>query len=180
MDLKNIVFMKYGTHANEPPTLILENKVNEVGLCGRTFWGYGGNVCHPINQVQPFIKMNANRGEKTYLVLSRINSSWSGSVSKALFYSLNNTDWIPLPPENVVIGSKFAIICNTFEPCNFTIDLSFYRVAVGNAAGRLLSSYISGRNTKGCGTLHFPEIIESSKPFHISAIAEIESAAFIR
>lgn len=180
MELKNIVFMKYGTHANEPPDRILENKVNEISLCGRTFWGYGGNVCHPVNQLQPFIKKNAELGEKTYLVLCRIASTWKGNTERANFYSFNNVDWIPLPSENVVTGSKYAVICNSFELCDFAIDLSFYRVPVGNSSGHLLSNYIAGRNTKGCGTLHFPESVTPSKVFHISAIAEITGTAFIR
>lgn len=180
MDLKNIVFMKYGTHANESPDMILKNKINEISLCGHTFWGYGGNVCHPINQLQPFINKNTKIREKTYLILSRIDSYWSGNTTRAGFYSFNNMDWIPFSDENIVTGSKYAIMCNTFELCSFKIDLSLYRVPIGKSAGRLLSSYISGHNTKGCGVFCFSENVESPKIFHISAIAEIESAVFIR
>ena len=180
MDLKNIVFMKYGTHANESPSRIIKNKINEVDLYGHTFWGYGGTSCHPLNQVQPFIKMNFERGEKTFLLLSRIKTVWNGSSTNASFYSYNKMDWLPLPKEHIIKGSKFAIMCSSFEECNFTIDLSSYHVPIGNAKGRLLSNYIFGMNTKGCGTFALSDRVETEKLVQISAIAEIESAVFIR
>ena len=82
--------MKYGTHANEPPDTIIKRKINEVNLYGYTFWGYGGTSCHPLNQILPFIKMNFERGEETYLVLSRINTVWNGNSTNASFFSFNN------------------------------------------------------------------------------------------
>ena len=180
MVLNNIVFMKYGTHANEPPDTIIKRKINEVNLYGYTFWGYGGTSCHPLNQILPFIKMNFERGEETYLVLSRINTVWNGNSTNASFFSFNNKDWLPIPKEHSIRGSKFAIICRSFEECSYTIDLSSYRVPVGNSQGQLLSNYICGMNTKGCGSLVVSNRVETEKKVHISAIAKIESAVFVR
>ena len=114
MELKNIVFMKYGTHAGETASVIIQNKIDESNSFGQTFWGYSGTTCHPLKQLQPFIKKNTEAGEFTYLVLSRINSIWNGQSERAMFYSRNNTDWVPIPDGNSIRGSKFAILCRSF------------------------------------------------------------------
>lgn len=180
MELKNIIFMKYGVHAKDTPQIILNNKINEVSSCGQTFWGYGGNLCHPLTQVQPFIHANQKRGEKTYLLLSKINSVWNGSSARSIFYSYDNKKWIPIPEENIVTGARYALICNSFDLCEFDIDLSLYYVPLGNAKGRLLSDYIYGRVSKACGTFRFKKDFDATKEYHISAIAEIESAVFVQ
>ena len=180
MIYKNIVFMKYGTHAGDLPETIISNKINEVSLLGHTFWGYGGTTCHPTNQIQPFLSANNSSGEKTYLLLSRINSVWTGNSSRAMFYSNNQIEWLPIPEDNVVTGSKFALICTSFESCEFELDLSQYQVPIGKSKGQLLSSYICGHTTKGCGVLSEFPMIQSKRTVHISAIATIKTAVFLR
>lgn len=172
--------MKYGTHAAESPETIINNKLNEIELCGKTYWGYGGIVCHPSTQINPFVKVNKDKGEKTYLVLSRINTTWHGNSSQAHFYSINNYDWEPLSVANAISGSKYAIVCKTFAMCTKFIDLSFYKVPFGNSKGRILSEYIFGQNTKACGIYVFPERLETTKILPISAIAEVDGAVFVR
>lgn len=180
MIYKNIVFMKYGTHAGTLPETIISNKINEVSLLGHTFWGYGGTTCHPINQLKPFLSANNSCGEKTHLLLSRINSVWAGSISRAMFYSHDQMEWIPIPEDNVVTGSKFALICTSFESCDFELDLANYQVPIGKSKGQLLSNYICGHTTKGCGVLSELPIVQSKRIVHISAIATIETAVFLR
>ena len=180
MELKNIVFMKYGTHAGETASAIIQNKVDESISFGQTFWGYGGTTCHPIKQIQPFIKRNAEIGEYTYLVLSRIDSVWNRQSQRAKFFSYNNIDWQPIPEENCIKGSKYAIICSQFLLCDLEINLSLYQVPFGNAKGRLLSSYICGMNTKGCGQFIFPNEVVMDKIVKISAVGVITNAVFVR
>ncbi len=49
--------MKYRVHASEKVESIIQRKSKEHEGIKQTFWwGYGGKVCHPIKQVQPFVK----------------------------------------------------------------------------------------------------------------------------
>ena len=43
-----ILFMKVGTHANEPLADIITRKKKEIQDAGCSFWGYGGNTCHQV------------------------------------------------------------------------------------------------------------------------------------
>ena len=67
---KNIIVMKYGVHASEDVESIVVRKMQEVQVAKKMFWGYGGVLCHPLKQVQPFLRENCSKGEKTYLLLS--------------------------------------------------------------------------------------------------------------
>jgi hypothetical protein len=93
LDFKNVIFLKYGGHSFETAEAIIDRKIMEVQKTGVTFWGYGGVACHPTKQVQPFLEYNYSCGEKTFLVLTRINSNWNGSSSKATIYSHNGCTW---------------------------------------------------------------------------------------
>ena len=178
--LNRIVFMKYGNHANETYVDILQSKRDEVKSFQRTFWGFSGNICHPAKQLQPFIQSNKRDKEKTFLVLSRINTSWNSSTQRASFYSYDCEGWLPIPTGNVVKGSKYALICKTFDMCCFSIDLSQYYVPIGKSEGRLLSQYIGGHITRGCGIFSQCSTVETSKNVPISAVAEVEDAVFLR
>ena len=57
-----IVYMKVGTHANEPLDQILDRKLKEIDEAGVAFWGYGGSTCHPVTTVQPFARTFAEEG----------------------------------------------------------------------------------------------------------------------
>lgn len=105
---------------------------------------------------------------------------WGGSISRAMFYSHDRMEWIPIPEDNVVTGSKFALICTSFESCDFELDLAHYQVPIGKSKGQLLSNYICGHTTKGCGVLSEIPIVQSKRIVHISAIATIETAVFLR
>ena len=178
---KNIIYMKYGTHVSEKPDDIIRRKIEECNHQGMSFWGYGGNLCHPINQVQPFIKENLERGEKTYLVLSRTTSVYNGYPSRATFYSADKISWKEIPIGINVLGSPLAIICRNMEMCNFLLDLADYEVPVGNSAGKILSQILSWHINKSCGRLIQKDYynLMPVRPVKISVIAEIERAVFV-
>ena len=177
--MKNIIFMKYGFHASEKGYAIIERKLAEEKACGMTMWGYGGTICHPLNQVQPFLTENYNAGEKTYLVLSRIETTWRGATSKAQFFSEDRNDWIPIPDEINVLGSKYALICRRFERVEIELNLFDYKVPLGKSAGSYLADYIVGHVTKGCGRLSQENSLTIPKLVTISACAEVEGAVFV-
>jgi hypothetical protein len=49
-----LIVMKVGVHMGEPWEAIIDRKLAEEQAAGVAYWGYGGSVCHPITQVQPF------------------------------------------------------------------------------------------------------------------------------
>lgn len=148
---ENIVFMKYGVHASESVDSILNRKLEELGSCQKMFWGYGGVICHPTKQVQPFANANFSEKKKTYLLLSETPSKLNNSPSVATHFSRDNDRWQTIEDGIKVLGSKYAIVCKNLEKCNFQIDLSQYVIPVGNSQGKLLSEYVKGRVDKACG-----------------------------
>ena len=54
MQPENVVLMKGGPHAGSGWRDIVDWKIGDLQAAGVTFWGYGGSVCHPTRQVQPF------------------------------------------------------------------------------------------------------------------------------
>lgn len=183
--IDNIVLMKYGAHAGETSDSIIERKNTEMKKSGKVFWGYGGTLCHPLNQIQPFLEENRRKNQKTFLVLAKTKTKTKNeilpNVNRARFYSENKVDWEPIPSDNIVTGSRYAVICRSFEKCNINIDLSLYRIPFGNAKGCRLSDYLGWRRNKACGR-YSEEEIDISIPLviNISIIAEIENAVFVQ
>lgn len=181
MGYENIIFMKYGVHASEKAEQIVERKMREIQETKRMFWGYGGTICHPINQVQPFLKRNAARNQKTYLVMAYTPSKMDGPMVEAISYSTDKVSWNKMPTGIHVYGSKYAIVCSDIRRCDFTLDLADYMVPVGRSKGRLLSEYVNGRVDKGCGTF-CGKRKEESRLVNITLCAEIAApyAVFLK
>ena len=165
--------MKYGVHASESIESIIKRKMEEIEKCQKMFWGYGGVLCHPLNQVQPFLKENLLREEKTYLLLSQTPSELNNVPQSAKMYSCDKINWQPIPDGIKVISSKFAIVCSNIERCDFNIDLSDYIVPIGNSKGRQLSKYIQGHVDKACGRYSNNTSGIEPKIVHITLCAEI-------
>lgn len=179
-ELKNIILMKYGTHAFESPDDITRRKEREVKEVGMTFWGYGGNICHPASQVQPFLERNRAKNEDTFLVLVKSNSVWNKEVCYANWYSEDNAIWKLIPDPLKVSSSKFALICSSFVQCDILLNLTQYEVPVGNSKGRRLSDYISGRITKGCGSLSISKGSDYPTLCTITHFGLVENSVFLK
>jgi len=67
------VFMKIGNHAGETFKSILRRKNQEYRKTGRIFWGYGGSACHPINQVQPFVRIYEKQNGSIYVLMQEVD-----------------------------------------------------------------------------------------------------------
>ena len=173
LSYNNIIYMKYGVHASESIESIVKRKMQEIEVCQKMFWGYGGTICHPTNQVQPFLERNLSKGEKTYLLLSKTLSELNNDPTVALAYSVNHQEWVPIPEGITVLGSKYAIICKNIQQCNFSIDLADYVVPIGNSKGRKLSDYIQGQVSKACGQYCKNTDKSASRIVNITLCAEI-------
>lgn len=185
-DIKNIVFMKYGAHGNESSKSILSRKHDELIETGCVFWGYNGVLCHPSNQLNPFVQANKKNGEKTFLVLSKtlqeksVDCDTDIELKRAELFSFDRKQWEPIPIGVNVTNSKYAVVCSSFEDCDFKLDASQYILPFANPQNCRMSNYLGWRKNRACGVYCANDFeILPSKLLNISIIAEIEYAAFL-
>lgn len=144
------MFMKVGTHAQEPLEEILERKTKEIEDAGVAFWGYGGNTCHPQHMVQPFARSFEERGGAIYLCMQEIDSRHFAPGVSADEYSVDGISWMSIPKGIKVLGSRYALVINQLHRQKFDLPLTATKVAVGTSMGARGSKYISGRVDKAC------------------------------
>lgn len=143
-----VLFMKVGTHANEPLEDIITRKQAEIDAAGFALWGYGGNTCHPTTMVQPFARDFELRGEAIHLVMEPMVSSHFAMPVRAEEMSMDSLEWEPIPEPINVLGSRFALAVKDLKPVQFELPLSHTRVAAGNQRGRRGDEYVMGRVDK--------------------------------
>ena len=143
-----VLYMKVGTHANEPLDEIIERKQAEIDAAGFALWGYGGNTCHPTTMVQPFARDFELRGETIHLVMHPMVSNHFAVTTRAEEMSTDGQAWTPVPDAINVLGSRYALAIVGLHPVEFALPLSQTRVAVGNSRGRRGNEYIQGRVDK--------------------------------
>ena len=144
--------MKVGPQSGESLESILERKQQEIAVAGRTFWGYGGSVLHPINQVQPFAeKWVQQEGAIRMLMAPTVsNSKTDPRIRPAIEFSVDRHKWEPLPSGIVVTVSRYAIILDEIKPVRLELDLSQFEVGIGPSRGRNAAKYIKAHVDKGC------------------------------
>lgn len=145
-----ILFMKVGTHAQEPIEDIIQRKSQEIEDTGYAMWGYGGNTCHPSSMVQPFAEMFEERREPIHLVMEPMVSKHFAEPLRASEYSVDNIKWEPIPQTINVVGSRYALVIRNLRREEFILPLAQTKVAVGKTTGRLGSRYIKGLVDKAC------------------------------
>ena len=164
--MNHIILMKYGYHASEEVDSIIKRKLLEIEEKGFCFWGYGGTLLHPLNQVQPFCEK-----EKVYLLLSFTNSKYFGDSMRANYYSSDKINYQKIPKEINVYGSKKALVFNNLKKVDFDINLYDYEVEIGNSKGKSLADYFKLRVDKVCAV--YKETSKIKKMVHIDYIAEL-------
>lgn len=145
---KAFIFMKIGAHAGESLDDIMTRKATEIRDAGRSFWGYGGATCHPINQVAPFAQSFGD--EELLLLMESVYSVADPAIVPAKQYSTDGKHWSPIPKGINVTGSRFALVLDEITPADFEVDLRRYQVAVGGSAGKSAADYLQGRVDKAC------------------------------
>lgn len=144
------LFMKVGDHAGENWEAILARKRKEFDDAGFSFWGYGGNACHPISQVQPFARLAIKEQGGICLVMEPIDSKADPDVVPATEFSRDGILWEPIPKGICVTGSRYAFVLDEIKPGSLTIELSQFEVGIGPSAGKGAEAYLQGRTDKGC------------------------------
>lgn len=145
-----ILFMKVGTHAQEPLADIIARKSREIKDTGFAMWGYGGNTCHPRTMVQPFAEHHAKRSEAIYLCMQEMDSRHFAEQLRATEYSADGTNWTAIPDTINVLGSRFALMLEDLRVEEFDLPLDRAQVGIGLSKGRLASKYLKGQVDKAC------------------------------
>jgi hypothetical protein len=146
-----IFFMRVGTHARETLDEIVARKLGEIDRVGYTFWGYGGNTCHPMTIVQPFAQERAAEGNPVYICMEEMESaSYFGEPQAAAEYSQDGRAWHAVPEQIAVRGSRYALRIEDLRTTDFTLPLEHTRVRVGTSSGRLGSRFVAGAIDKAC------------------------------
>lgn len=147
----HMLFMKVGLHAGETLDQILARKQAEYDATGMIFWGYGGSNCHPVNQVQPFVRSHIEESPAgIHLVMAPINSVADPQVLPATEYSSDNVNWSPIPKGINVTGSKYALVLEEIQPCELELQMEEFVVGVGPSKGKGANDYLRGRSDKAC------------------------------
>lgn len=177
-----ILFMKVGTHANEPLEDIVARKQLEILEAGFALWGYGGNTCHPTRMVQPFAETLASRGSRLVLAMHSMESKHFADRIRARQYSANGLSWHDIPAAINALGSRYALWISSLEPVQLELPLGMTRVAWGPSAGRGGDRYVNGRVDKAC--LDYDEHLQrdASPAMSIGLIADVVEpyAVFLR
>jgi hypothetical protein len=171
---QGLLYMKVGTHAQEPLEEIIERKRREIEQAGFAFWGYGGGTCHPRTMVQPFAKEFKRRGSTIFLCMQPMESQHFAEPIAADLFSENGKDWRQVPPGISVTGSRYALVIRRLREEEFELPLERTRVALGNSMGAFGSKYISGRVDKAC--LEIADVADPEAPeksVHIGYVADV-------
>jgi hypothetical protein len=130
---------------------IVARKIHEIDCLGYTFWGYGGNTCHPTMIVQPFAQERAGQGNPVYICMEEMEAaSYFGEPQAAAEYSQDGRAWHPVPEQIAVRGSRYALRIEALRTADFTLPLESTRVRVGTSSGRLGSRFVAGAIDKAC------------------------------
>jgi hypothetical protein len=170
-----IVFMKVGTHAQEPLEDIIARKRKEIEDAGFALWGSGGNTCHPITRVQPFARDYVRRGSVIYLCMQPMKSKHAALPERAKEFSADGIHWETIPQQINVLGSRYALAIKDLHAEQFELPLERTRVAIGTSMGRPGSKYVSGRVDKACLEVAEDEMPKGAAhvPVDIGLVAEL-------
>ncbi len=145
-----VLFMKVGCHAREGIDEIYRRKALEEAENGVFYWGYGGTLCHPSQQVHRLARLALANNELPLVAMIPTESKFVGSNSIASELSVDRHSWLEIPPEVAIYGSRYALVCTDLRRVDIEIDLSQYMIAVGPSRGTLLSRYMCYRVDKAC------------------------------
>jgi hypothetical protein len=180
-----ILFMKVGTHARENLDDIIARKTREIEEAGFGMWGYGGNTCHPTSMVQPFAEQFTRSGSKILLCMQPVESRHFATPASAAQYSPDGQNWMDIPPEISVRGSRWALLIEKLRHQEFSLPLNQTRVPIGPSQGKTGTRYLRGQVDKAClEILPAPELTneEDAREVSIGLVAELREpfAVFLR
>lgn len=162
--------MKVGMHAQESLTDIIQRKQKEIEDAGFAFWGYGGNTCHPLTMVQPFVRDFLQRDGVIYLCMQPMQSNHRAEQERAAEFSADGAAWEQIPDAINVLGSRYALAIDDLHKEEFELPLAETRVGIGKSKGRRGDVYITGHVDKACFEVVEQPPADTSGPETMSSI----------
>jgi hypothetical protein len=152
-----ILLMKVGPYCGYSLEEIIQIKKEEEKKVGKFFWGYSGVFCRP-NILQNFVSHANSNSQKIKVLFIETKSSYAGTnVDKFEKYSKDGSQWLNLPKEVLLVGTKnkphFAITASNLKKENLKLDISQYCLLSGVFINeeRYLDTYFKYRVDKACG-----------------------------
>lgn len=130
---KAFIFMKVGPHGGECLDEILDRKKIELEKEKKIFWGYGGTVLHPTNQVQPFVEEWKEELGCVEVLMEEIKGdSKSGPpLGTAKQFAVSDKELWKRIPKEIKTGGKHALVLDKIRECELELDLRDYKVGIG-------------------------------------------------
>jgi hypothetical protein len=175
-----LLFMKVGTHANEPLADIIARKRREIDDAGFSMWGYGGNTCHPRTMVQPFATTTESAGRVIRLCMQPMESKHFAESIRANEYSTDGVSWKRIPAKINVVGSRYALCITDLHEVDSELALNETRVAIGNSKGRSGNAYVKGHVDKACLEVVAMGATQTTVPIGLLARLVEPYAVFLR
>jgi len=152
MNSKFIIYMKAGPYCGYSLDEIEKIKNNEDKLYGKFYWGYGGVFCHP-KRVLSFVTDATKQGVKPLVYFSITKSKFISSIPRGHHQSIDQQNWELLPPEVILVGNQYSLVCSNLRRVNFTINLHDYVATLGDKPGKSLGDYVKYRVDKATAIL---------------------------
>ena len=149
------IFMKVGTHGGDSLKDILDRKKIELKKAKMIFWGYGGTVLHPMNQVQPFVEKWKKKSVRIEVLMEEIKGdSKSGPpAGTAKQFAVSDEECMKPIPNEICTGGKHALVLDEIRECKpeLELDLRDYEVGIGPSSKgkKNAADYLSYRTDKG-------------------------------
>ena len=154
-----IIVLRVGVRPAQRWREAVEAKMTEEKAFSIAQWCYGGHLCDPLLEVQPFAR--ASRGPVSVLFMGT-EGDWDPPTALATSRSADGKTWLPIP-DGVLAAGRNALILRDFRPSEERFDLPSYEVGLGPNAGVPLTKYFRGRVDKACAR----RTAEPKEPVHL-------------
>lgn len=168
---KYIIYMKAGPYCGYSLEEIEAIKNNEDKLYSKFYWGYGGVFCHP-KRVLSFVNLALNHNETPKVYFSVTRSKFNSIIPRCSHFSVDKLAWKPLPPEVILVGNQYSLVCSSLRQVDFNIDLHHYSATLGDKPQKSLGDYIKYRIDKATAILK-TEDSKQTRNVTISYICEL-------
>jgi hypothetical protein len=163
--------MKAGPYCGYGLDEIEKIKNNEDKLYGKFYWGYGGVFCHP-KRVLDFANEAIKKGKKVLVYFSLTQSKFVSRIPHCYYQSPDKNSWELLPPEVILVGNQYSLVCSKLKRVNFVINLYNYLATLGKHPGKSLGDYVRYRVDKATA-IYKSEKSKLTRNITISYVCEL-------
>ena len=154
-----IIVLRLGVRPAQRWREVIEAKMTEEKAFSIAQWCYGGHLCDPLLEVQPFAR--ASRGPVSVLFIGT-EGDWDPPTALATLRSADGKTWLPIP-DGVLAAGRNALVLRDFRSSDEWFDLPSFEVGAGPNTGVPLTKYFRGRVDKACAR----RTAEPKEPVHL-------------